>query len=270
MNERYKYLLFGAGPALSIGLSAGIAIGLFITKKKIENKYLEISNREIAEAKVFYSTLYKKDDFETPESTAESLGLGESLVTEAAQALQNYQGTPVVVKKGKHKGKTTVVIEDATPQSVSIDVDSATSEDGEVVHNIFVDSIPMEKTDDFDYEEEFKKRTPDVPYVVSKEEFFTNDPEHEQVTITYYAGDDVLVDEKEVVIPNSDSVVGDENLLHFGHGSGNPHLVYIRNEKINLDFEVVGNNGRYTEQVLGFKHADRPHRKSRRSRGDDN
>lgn len=273
MNEQHKYIFFGATPALVIGLGSGIAIGLFITKKKIETKYLEISNTEIAEAKKFYAALYKKDEFETPESAVESLGLtgevekSKNLMTNATKAMTNYQGTEVVVKKNKNKNKgdRAKIIE-----SVSIETEVVPTEQSEVVHNIFVDSLPIEP-DDFDYEEEVKRRDPDLPYIITKEEFFENDPyEHDQLTITYYSGDDVLVDEKDVVIPNSDTVVGDNNLLKFGHGSGDPRLVYIRNENLNLDFEVVGNNGTYTEQVLGFmKHGDNTYRKSRKSRGDD-
>lgn len=103
---------------------------------------------------------------------------------------------------------------------------------------------------------DIEKRTPDKPYIITETEFF--ETENQTLTITWYVGDEVLADEKDEHIPDIDRVVGEDNLLRFGYGSGDPNILYVRNEKFEVDYEVVKNEGKFTEQVYGFiQHEDR-------------
>jgi len=229
------YILLGGSTTLSLGV--GLVSGFFFAKKRLETKYSEISTKEIAESKKFYSLLYKREENSTPESVVEN-----RKVADAVDALQSYQG---------RKREDT----DDTDDPVT------------VVNNIFVNSHPIEDSD-FNYEEELKNRSPDVPYVISRDEFIEAANDYDQITITYYAGDDVLADDKDQGINDTDSTVGDDNLLRFGHGSGDNHIVYIRNEKLEVEFEVLCSKGKFTEEVLGFKHSA-DHRKIRKFRDED-
>jgi hypothetical protein len=85
------------------------------------------------------------------------------------------------------------------------------------------------------------------------------------VTLMYYAGDDILVDELDVPIYNYQKIVGE---LKFGHGSQDPNIVYVRNEKLQLEYEILNNPESFQVEVLGdtiegkgetydFKHAIR-------------
>jgi hypothetical protein len=122
----------------------------------------------------------------------------------------------------------------------------------EVTRNVFTDAAQS----DFDFEKEIPLRTPDKPYVIEHDEFYESD--RQTITLTWFEGDEVLADEKDEHIPNPDHVIGDENLQRFGYGSRDPHIVYVRNEAMDVDFEVVKNEGKYTEQVLGFmQHEDK-------------
>jgi hypothetical protein len=40
-------------------------------------------------------------------------------------------------------------------------------------------------------------------------------------------------------------------VLVFGHGSGDPNVVYIRNEKLQAEYEVLRDPGSYEIEVLG-------------------
>ena len=260
LTEQQGHMLLGASPALVLGLGIGASLSFFITKKRIENKYLEISNKEIAEAKQFYSILNKKNEFETPESTVESLGL----VTEAVDALQTYQGGVLETDKPVR------VIEKVIIESVSIDaVPAPHHETIEIVdHNIFSDNEPVD-SDSFDYEEELKHRGEIDPFIVSHDEFMEAESGNSQITLTYYEGDGVLTDEADKPIPDVDETVGEDNLQRFGYGSKDSKIVYIRNPRLDIDFEVVQSQGKYTEEVLGFlEHSDRRPR-IRKFRGDD-
>ena len=235
-------LLVGVGIA---GVAVGAVAGYFATRKYMTTKYEAIIESEVAQAKEFYSALSKKDDYETPEAAARKLGVETGLNPEAAraasdaiEALRNYQ-----------------------PSS-----DISEEEPKAVVNNIFVNSQPL---DDYDFDVEVENRDYSRPYIISREEFMENEPEHDQNTVTYYEGDDVLVDERDDVIEDTEGTVGDDNLTRFGHGSKDNNIVYIRNEIRDVDFEVVRSRGKYAKEVLGFDDEDLQPTRRRRGRGDD-
>lgn len=121
----------------------------------------------------------------------------------------------------------------------------------EVVQNIWDDvdnSVP-----DWDWDAELKHREEisyDTPYILHRNEFFEDETNYGQTTLTYYAGDKKLTDEKDSPLYNQGDIVGD--CLRFGHGSGDPHVVYIRNNKLHAEYEVVLHEGSYDVEVLGL------------------
>lgn len=121
----------------------------------------------------------------------------------------------------------------------------------EVAQNVWTDM----KDYTWDAAAEEALRSPDNPYILEHDEFYES--ENQMVQLTWYEGDEVLADEQGKFINDVDNVVGEDNLLRFGHGSRDPNILYIRNEKMEVDFEVVKNEGKFTEQVYGFvKHSD--------------
>lgn len=127
-----------------------------------------------------------------------------------------------------------------------------------------IDKAPSESLDELDeveeieaaarvpewnQEEEESERTPHAPYIISHDEFHNNPTPHRQTTLEYYAGDDVLCDEKQQPIHRQAVVVGK---LVFGHGSQDPNVVYIRNEELDAEYEVIRHEGTYQGEVLGI------------------
>jgi hypothetical protein len=110
--------------------------------------------------------------------------------------------------------------------------------------------------DDWDYEKELTSRTEDAPYIIHTDEYHDDERHYRHTTLTYYKGDDVLVDDKEVPIYNPDLIVGKDNLL-FGKGSGDESIVFIRNDKLEAEFEVILDTGFYQVEVLGTEIEDR-------------
>ncbi len=101
---------------------------------------------------------------------------------------------------------------------------------------------------DWDYEAEVAKRSLDKPYIIHQDEYFAKETEYSQSTLTYYAGDDILVDEREVPIYNYKSVTGE---LMFGHGSDDQNVVYVRNDRLSGEYEILRDSGSYEVEVLG-------------------
>lgn len=221
----------------TVAAGIGAATTYLVSRKQLEARYRQLAAQEIAEAREYYARRFKADDFEDPE-TARDVLVG------AADAVLSYQGTEPV----GHMPRCGVV-----------------NSNGDVVEsNIFLDGRPLgEVAAEFDYDAEVKLRTPDRPYIITHDEFMENDPDHQQPSLTYYAGDQILADEKDEPIEDADNVVGLANLERFGHGSNDSRMVYVRNEGLGMDFEIAWSPGSYAEEVAALG-ADDPPRHHRR------
>jgi hypothetical protein len=124
----------------------------------------------------------------------------------------------------------------------------------EVVEEPLIVNVFEKSDDDWDYELELSTRSPDEPYILHVEEFENDEMQLGHSTLTYYQGDDILTDEKDTPIYNYKVIVGD---LKFGHGSQDPSIVYVRNEKLAAEYEILLERGYYQTVVLGEEVAER-------------
>jgi hypothetical protein len=217
-----------------LGAVVGGVATFFVTKKLLTTKYEEMAEQEIAEAKAFYSALNKKDAFSTPEKTVAELMGTSPKVESATEALLRYRGELPDDGEGE------------ALEPVEVEVEETVS--------IFRTTEPADPN--FDLDVEVESRTPDKPYIISEEEFMQGEHQFEQIQLTYYAGDGALADDGDLEIPFPDPIVGNENLERFGHGSGNDAVVFVRNERLSTDFEVLKNDGKYAHVVAGLEHSD--------------
>lgn len=254
-KEQQRLILLGT---FLVGAAVGGGAAYFFLKNKFELKYKELAEHEIAQAKEYYARVYKKE--ESPEEMVEKLApeVAEPLEDDAKHAMASYSGEEE--KVAYHK------VEKAETAQTQ-------------VQNLFKDRPePMDPADkEFDYDVEMRIRSenPGKPYIISHDEFYENEADFEQVTLTYFDEDDVLSDEKDGVVPEEDKVVGEDNITQFGYGSKDPNIVYIRNDNMECLFEVHRAHGSYAKDVLGFdpeedelKHSER-RRGRRRGFGDD-
>jgi hypothetical protein len=107
--------------------------------------------------------------------------------------------------------------------------------------------------ENWDYEAELEGRGPEFPYIIHRDEFFNKEMDCTQTTLTYYKGDDILCDEHDVPIYNYGLIVGE---LKFGHGSEDSSIVYVRNENLGAEYEVILDHGYFQVQVLGTQLED--------------
>jgi hypothetical protein len=89
---------------------------------------------------------------------------------------------------------------------------------------------------------------PNGPYVITEEEYNHNEVGYTQVSLTYYAGDDILCDDNDAPILEVDEVIGDA-LNHFGYGTDNINMVFVRNSRTKLDMEIVKSAGHFSVEV---------------------
>ena len=94
---------------------------------------------------------------------------------------------------------------------------------GEEPEEVIMQNVFTQVTDpEWDYEEEVKNRKPSEPYIIHRDEFFSDEMDFLQSTFTYYAGDNILIDEDDTPIYNHEIVTGP---LNFGHGSGDSNVI---------------------------------------------
>lgn len=241
-----------------VSLIVGGTVVHVVDAKRLEAKYADLAEQEIADAKRFYGELSTRSGMsDKPGSPTDLVALlhpeesSEPSVVAAADALLKYQGfhqKDPLVRTNIFTDKEFV---DQDPDETII-VSEVEIVDGEVVaadvvvYNNEDSAIPMSVV--------HKDR--EEPYIISEEIWQAGEMGYDQPQVTYYAGDDVLADENDQLIDNVEQVVGTDNLLRFGEGTDNENGLFIRNNKLKLDLEVQRSDGSYKFEVLGLEHSD--------------
>jgi hypothetical protein len=90
------------------------------------------------------------------------------------------------------------------------------------------------------------------PYIITHDEFFGHRKHYQKLTIMYYRASDDLCDDQEVPIPDVRGTIGLGTTDKFGQNQDEPNILYVRNDRMETDFEVCLDYGSYTERVLGY------------------
>lgn len=226
----------GGLAVLAGAFGAGAVTATLITKKVLETKYNEIAQQEIEEAKTYYRRLNKREEFANPNQLALD-------ITSKIIANQGYSEEVIDYTK----------------------VDEPEDEDVVIQQNIFIQN---QDTPEWDWDAELAQRDEDNPYIIHHDEFQQGEKDYDQITLTYFEGDDILCDDKDEVVSDVDLLVGNANLSRFGHGSKDNNVLYVRCDHLDTDFEIVRRKGRYTQEVLGFIEHSEDHRRPRKFRRD--
>lgn len=236
MNKvKVQFGLLGA----AAGATAGSIIAFVIAYRKAEAKYREVANTEIEEMRQHYQNKALALDAKIQKEDL------ESIVTERGYAAPTT-GPPMAVQPPAGVAEREDDVAGEPPD------DSEMAEEPEPeVRNVFEEA----RVDhEWDYHRERRLRSPDVPYVIHYDE--RKELDYQEVTLTYYEGDDVLCTERdEVVDPDKrNELIGERSLSRFGHGSNDASIVYVRNDQLELVYEVVKSPNSYAEEVHGFSH----------------
>lgn len=134
-------------------------------------------------------------------------------------------------------------------------------EEVEETHSIFAEV-------EWDHQQAAKERKGKSVYVLHEDEFFQDERGYTQDTLMYYSGDYTLADPHDRPIYNTTEVLGTDFMNEFGKGTNQEDVLYIRNENLKAEYEVVLASGTYAEDILGVDASDedRPARRLTRSR----
>lgn len=212
-----KIIIGGA----SLFLGGGVA-GYFFANKRLEHKWMQSAEEEIhASMKEFYARQEEAMQINKKPVVMQSVP-DEILAKYSAGINQNEQA-----KAG-----------------IDISCDPGTCDDD--------DYSDYEKEGYYEVSNDGPERS--EPYVIPYGEYEDATSENamlfEKEVLCYYEEDEVLVDENEDIIMVSDTI-GLDALDSFGELSEDPDIVYIRNEKMGTDYEVMCIHKSYQETVLG-------------------
>lgn len=289
-------------PAVIVGASSVLscAVGALtahiLTKRHLTAKYESLIEAEVQQAKAYFSQRNKTGAYSDPVVLAEKVLEG---VEDEVDVEEPEEKPERLYSDEEYKDYQRLSTPYASPQGAKMRSKPAPDEDMEAfekrliaeakqevqgtLQRLGVADEDVDEEPDVDEEEiitmnvfteqhasghDRNKRDRDRPYIISHDEFYNGDEDYQQNTLTYFEGDDVLVDERDQPIRHLSKIVGESN-LQFGKESNDPNIVYIRNHELEVDFEVCRSNGKYTEEVLGFvQHEDAPP-KVRKFRMDD-
>lgn len=213
--------------------AAGGAAGVFATKRYFEEKANMRADEEIEEMKEFYRKNLGKEAL---------VGEINNIINEGEK--EKDEMAPIKIAYEKIAGNYNRNEE----LKANMDISALKYKD------------PEEDEEDEDQGTEFpdeyspvRTRYPgnqEEPKVISIEEYQDGNPHFDKCTLVYYELDNTLADEAEDIIPDVNSVIGD-GLLSFGELSEDADTVYIRNEALGIDYEVLRMEKSYLESVLG-------------------
>lgn len=87
-----------------------------------------------------------------------------------------------------------------------------------------------------------------LPYIVDEQSFLEEFDHHDKVSLYYYQVDDVLCHDHEEIVKNVEETIGYDALTTLD----TQPTVWVRNEHIGIDYEILSINKSYAELVYGI------------------
>lgn len=240
--------------------AAGATLGYLFGRREI----VEVVPAETPDEFKVVITLPPEEIFEEPgvsESVEEAAFEREQDAFRDILRKENYVEEVVIIDDGF----PTYPKDRPNPKDIKVDTQALIS------RNVF-EEADLAIVDNWNYDLEVQRRNQTEPYVLHKDEFWAEEVGYEQTTLTYYEGDNVLVDQDDNPIYNIEGTIGP---LLFGHGSGDENVYHVRNDKLEAEYEVVRDTGLYATIVLGLEaeadatKSDLKHSSNRRFRSDE-
>lgn len=212
MNNLVKNVII-----FSVGVGVGALAGMQLTK----NKYMSMAEQEI-EAMREYNRKKKKPTEDKNEE-------------QKAKPVKNDHEKAELTDKGNYK-KITRLYSDAEEEAA--------------VTKIEEKEIENEKNEYDEYEKistDANRTDFPAPYIIDITQFSEEMAHFDKINLYYYAGDDTLADVDEDAFDDPRYYVGDEALNNFDECN----TVYVRNERLAMDYEIIRVEGSYRELVIG-------------------
>ena len=254
----------------------GSAAGFLITKKVYKEKYAALAQEEIDSVKEHFTVLREVADQSHIRPVYDESG--EIIPTEIEKTIVQGEAFAEGLKKGLNPiagltrssldGTATNRYDQAkknydvllkTPEKINYGPGSVAKILGKEAHTYVTDDLPEnlddqepddEDTDDAGGTEEDSERkapTYEPPHVITGEEFSDGYPHHDKLSLYFYTEDEVVCDENEEIVSDVEGVLGEDLVNEFD----TQNMVWVRNESLGIDYEIVAIHKSYVRDVLG-------------------
>lgn len=247
MNTTAKVIAAGVG-----GLVVGAVSTYFLTQRRLEIKYSLILESEIDKLKEYYRLVLKKDG---------RIVIAGEEEDEELETTEDWDPEDVIVSQDEEQEESEFSQEDKVEYEALIKKNnylSVAAEQEERNRNAF----ESPDVDENEVGEEvdgplpmLPERDPDHPYIISHDQWaedYYDNTRYEKITLRYFEDDNTLCSELDTPIVDVEGTVGLKNLNKFGLGSEDEAIVYVRNEVVETDFEIIHDPGAYTQVILGI------------------
>jgi hypothetical protein len=212
--------------------AAGVGVGYLVARNQLEKRYARLLDEEVRRTKEFFEGT-QGEEYAGPE---EPEFMEQAIQT--AEALTEYSGGETVVNPA-------VLAQEVTKTVTAYNKPGAPSIE--------------DKASDIESNVAATPTDPDAraPYMIPFAEFDANETQADQITVSFFAGDGIVIDEDDnVVTPDRvEQIIGTDNLNRFGTLTTDPdmepNVIYVRCERFNMDFEVTRSPGKHSVEVLG-------------------
>lgn len=119
------------------------------------------------------------------------------------------------------------------------------NEYGKIINKSSYITLSADKRDDKKKEEEEGDDDMIEPYVIIPEEF--DEVGYETMTLTYYEDGVLAYGDTDEVVENVGELVCEDFADHFGEYDEDPDVVYVRNDNLRIDFEILKDTRSYSE-----------------------
>lgn len=244
------------------GLVVGFVGGYILAKKRLvavmEADYKDRLDEETARIEDFYKLMRKEPPYDDIRTATNAYSKRMDELESAIESQQWAAQAKEIIENNGYIYDNGDVAKTIDYSSISENDTETEESEAEVTYTLF---------DNDELRSQIKDRDMTKPYIITVSEFFDeHEDDFDKLTVTYFESDGILMDDHNVVIPDIEFNIGIDNLDHFGVGSNESHILYIRNEQLTNDYEVVLDDGSYTADVLGIDTDPKPRNKVRKMR----
>jgi hypothetical protein len=254
-NANSPNALFGvaAGCFLASAFCFGMATGYVVARRSLAKDFNDRLTAEVEAVKQHYKERYDESQIADDQILRRFIAAEERRAALVARETRDLAGPGA---DHEDDGETAVGDPDAAGDGIAHE----DRPDG-YIHLAEHEERPLDPSDvvgdgGLEATEPERPRNTDRPYGIGLEEFCDPPEGYQQITITYYAADKVLLDDHQSPIPDIVKTVGPLSALDFGGISKDPHIRYVRNEGLEADFEIILNSGAYVDEILNYGRGD--------------
>lgn len=214
-----------------LGAGIGFAAAYFGLKQKFEN----MAEAEIDEIREYYQNKAKEKRHAHPVKEKDPLKEAEQKKSEEIIAYNRYSAAGSLAKINEKQ---------LDPLHGSCETAAkAADEEGGIPDADRCDAAPVDE-DAFDEDalDDYPHDERPGPYLISSEEF-GEESNFDTETLYFYDENGVMLDDTDCFLDNVERIIGEDTLSCFGDDD----RIYVRNERIGTDFEIIRYHAAYEE-----------------------